>query len=227
MSSYKETYETWMGFHSKQSRGERKRRLEKGCGPAEMLFLENVWWPAVGNLEYLAPEFEMDDFQDGKRFFDFAYLRPPYRIGIEIDGYGPHWRDASRWQFADHIMRQNHLVVDGWKVIRFSYDDVKEKPRRCQQVVQQFLGKWFGNPTISEGKRLSPYEKEIIRLGLRKQQPLTLANVTLHLSIGEKFARKLLRGLAESGIVQPVSGIKRVHAYRLVQAADELEAWLD
>lgn len=192
-----------------------------------MLFLESVWWPAVRNFEYLAPEFEVDDFRDGKRFIDFAYLRHSYRIGFEIDGYGPHWRDANRWQFADHLMRQNHLVVDGWKIIRFSYDDLKEKPRHCQQLVHQFLGKWFSHPVISEGKRLSPHEKEIVRFALRKQQPLTLSNVSLHLSVCDKYARKLLRGLADSGIVQPVSGTKRIHAYRLVQTADDLEAWLD
>ena len=77
----------------------------------------------------------MDDFKDGKRYLDFAYIRPGFRICIEIDGYGPHLKNSSRWQFSDSLERQNQLVIDGWTVLRFSYDQVKEKPRRCQQFV--------------------------------------------------------------------------------------------
>lgn len=105
----------------------------------------------MGNLEYLTPEFEMDDFQDGKRFIDFAYLRPPYRIGIEIDGYG-------LTGFSG-----------GWKIIRFSYDDVKEAETLPASSSAVF-GKMFGNPIIPQGKCLSPHEKEILRLALRKRQ---------------------------------------------------------
>ena len=76
---------------------------------------------------------------------DFAYIRPAIQICFEIDGYGPHLKNISRWQFSDNLERQNQLVIDGWTVIRFSYDQVKEKPRRCQQIVQQVIGRWLGD----------------------------------------------------------------------------------
>jgi very-short-patch-repair endonuclease len=47
----------------------------------------------------------------------------------------------SRQQFSDQLIRQNHLIIDGWKVLRFSLDDVKERPRMCEQLVQQFMGR--------------------------------------------------------------------------------------
>ncbi|MFC5470591.1 hypothetical protein ACFPPD_18010 [Cohnella suwonensis] len=73
---------------------------------------------------------------------DFAWMLPEAAIAIEIDGYGPHWCNADRWKFSDHLFRQNHLILDDWKVIRMSYDDIVEHPRKCQQLLLHTLGKW-------------------------------------------------------------------------------------
>ncbi|WP_245773165.1 endonuclease domain-containing protein [Paenibacillus catalpae] len=135
-------YDQWLTSQFASSGGERKRRLEEERH-AEDIFLKKVWWPAIGHLEHLHAEFEVNDYKDGPRFLDYAYLRKPYKICIEIDGYGPHHRDTDRRQFADNLMRQNHFILDGWTVIRFSYDDVKNKPRQCQQFIQQLFGKLF------------------------------------------------------------------------------------
>ncbi|WP_342779106.1 hypothetical protein [Paenibacillus hemerocallicola] len=117
---FESDYESFMRNHAHERDGERLRRLMDGHGHAERTFLERVWWPSVGSFDWLHPEYEVSDFKDGYRYLDFAYIRFPYRIGIEIDGYGPHLRDVSRTHFADQLMRQNHLVIDGWRVIRFS-----------------------------------------------------------------------------------------------------------
>ncbi|WP_252183434.1 hypothetical protein [Rossellomorea vietnamensis] len=73
------------------------------------------------HFRFLHPEYEINDFKDGKRYLDFAYIRPTMQICFEIDGYGPHLQKISRWQFSDSLERQNQLVIDGWTVIRFSY----------------------------------------------------------------------------------------------------------
>jgi hypothetical protein len=119
-------------MHLLERQGENKRRLEQGIGHAEKLFLEAVWYPAFHEMDGLYPEYEIADFRDGVRFLDFAYLKAGLRLAIEIDGYRAHSADLSRWQFSDSLMRQNHLILDGWKLLRFSYDDIKEKPRMCQ-----------------------------------------------------------------------------------------------
>ncbi|MCY9668100.1 hypothetical protein M5X11_24780 [Paenibacillus alginolyticus] len=136
-------------------------------------FLQQVWWPAVGTLEDLHPEYEVDDFKDGRRFIDFAYIRHPHQVAIEIDGYGTHCRDMTRWQHVDHINRQTYLVYDNWKVVRFVYDEVKEKPRHCQQRILHMMGIWFGREDGSLQVELDFREREVVRLALGEGKPIT------------------------------------------------------
>jgi len=209
-----------MQKHAGGRLGERLRRLQEGHGHAERRFLELVWWPATGSLDHLYPEYEVYDFKDGTRYLDFAYLRFPLHICIEIDSYGPHSKDLSRWQFADQLMRQNHLVMDGWRIIRFSYDDVTEKPRRCQQLIQQFLGLWFAGE--KQQTFLSPKEQQIVRFLIQKQKPLTPLDVSGHIGITDRHARTLLQRLVEAKVLLPASGDRRIRSYKLNPEAKHL-----
>ncbi|QHW33658.1 hypothetical protein GZH47_24575 [Paenibacillus rhizovicinus] len=141
---FETAYERMMEKALADSSSERKRRLLEKA-QAEKTMLANVWWPAVGHLDDLHPEYEMADFKGGTRFADYAYLPPlPFRLIVEIDGFGPHWRDVSRWKFADDLQRQNHLLIEGWNILRFAFDDINEKPRRCQRSLLMGLAKWGG-----------------------------------------------------------------------------------
>jgi very-short-patch-repair endonuclease len=140
--NFEKEYAAFMQKHHKIRKGERARRLLEGHRHAEKLFLEQVWWPAFGHFENLHPEYEVSDFRDGNRYIDFAYIKHSLRVAIEIDGFGPHAAQISRNQFSDHRIRQNHLTIDGWRILRFSYDDVSDKPRMCEQMLQQFMGRW-------------------------------------------------------------------------------------
>ena len=187
---FEKEYQAFMNAHSQERKGERLRRLQEGHNQAEKLFLKQVWWPSFYHFRYLHPEFEIDDFKDGKRYLDFAYIRPAIRICFEVDGYGPHLKNISRWQFSDSLERQNQLVIDGWTVIRFSYDQVKEKPRRCQQVVQQVIGRWLGDEL--DQNTLSYAEKEVIRLAIRKGKAISPIEVEKYMKISDKTVKKLL-----------------------------------
>lgn len=213
--SFETAYNVFMNEHKKQRRGERLRRLAEGHGYAEKLFLEQVWWPAFGHFENLHPEYEISDFRDGIRFLDFAYLRDPLHLAIEIDGYGPHSQKISRSQFSDQLMRQNHLVIDGWRVLRFSFDDVNERPRMCAQLIQQFMGRWFGGNTVKAG-HLSCEEKDVLRLAVRLNRKLTPKDVCEWLDVGQQKARKLLHGLLEKSLLKPGGrGSRRIYCYEL------------
>ncbi|WP_240689486.1 hypothetical protein [Ammoniphilus sp. YIM 78166] len=100
--NFEEQYARFLSDHQAARKGERLRRLNEGHASAEKLFLETVWWPLFHHFQYLHPEYEVDDFKDGKRYLDFAYLRQGIKICFEVDGYGPHLKNISRWQFADH-----------------------------------------------------------------------------------------------------------------------------
>lgn len=210
---FDEEYQSFLDGHLQVRSGERLRRLKEGHGKAEMLFLQKVWWPQFQDFQYLHPEYEVNDYKDGKRFLDFAYIRQSIRICFEIDGFGPHLKDVSRWQFADQLARQNQLVIDGWSVIRFSYDHVVEKPRWCQQVTQLIVGKMVGE----EWKQvpLTCLEKESIRLALRKGVAITPGEAESLLHLSDKPVRRILAELVRKGILLPASGKIRITSYRL------------
>lgn len=210
---FEKEYQTFLNTHIQARTGERLRRLQEGHNQAEELFLKQVWWPLFHQFEYLHPEYEIDDFKDGKRYLDFAYIRPAIRICFEIDGFGPHMKNISRWQFSDNLERQNQLIIDGWTVIRFSYDQVKEKPRQCQQIVQQVIGQWLGDELTHPA--LSIFEKEVLRLAIRKGGPVSPSEVQTHLNLSDKPVKKVLTLLVQKKMLVPTSGGKRIHSYRL------------
>jgi len=207
-------YERWLEAHSGSRKNEDLRRLQEGHGHAEELFIRQVWLPAVGHLDHLIPEYAVTDFRDGVRYLDFAYIRAPYCICLEIDGYGPHSRDLSRWQFADQLTRQNHLILDGWKVLRFSYDEVKEKPRRCQQLIQQMLGQWF-QADLPETDDVGLKEREILRKGAAREEPFSVSDACEWIQADSKTVRGLLKSLITAGLLEPASGTRRITRYRL------------
>jgi very-short-patch-repair endonuclease len=212
---FEEVYQGFLTDHILRRNGECRRRLQEGMGNAEKMFLKQVWWPLFHHFHHLHPEFEVNDFKDGKRYLDFAYLRAKVQICFEIDGYGPHLRNISRWQFSDSLERQNQLVIDGWTIIRFSYDQIMDQPRRCQQIIQQVIGKQLGEEL--EYLPLTFLEKEILRFAFRKEAPITPAEVEQLLSVSTKPAKKALAGLVQKGILRPASGSQRIRAYRIME----------
>lgn len=214
---FEESHKKFIEEHivQRKNNGEGLRRLVEGHGHAEKLFLEKVWWPAFGDFDHLHPEFEVHDFKDGFRYIDFAYIRTYVQLAVEIDGFGPHWRNISRWQFSDHCRRQNDLILDGWKLLRFSYDDIKDHPRACQQVIQQFMGKWMGTEKLDQYSNISWLEKAIILFVMNLDRPITAKDLSDHMNIGNKTARKWLRQLTEKKWLVPAAGRERIHSYQL------------
>ncbi|GAB2695336.1 DNA-binding response regulator [Paenibacillus thermoaerophilus] len=211
-------YEEWLARHLEMRSGERRRRLMEGHSHAERMFAQQVWWPVLRSFDDLHPEYEVKDYKDGSRYLDFAFLRPPYDVAIEIDGYGPHARDMSRRQFSDQLSRQNQLILDDWKVLRFSYDDIAERPRQCQQVIQQMLGKWYGVGSSALPLR----EREVIRRARRLNRPFAVAEVCQWLGVEQQTARKILKELLANGYVSADPELKRIRRYRLGGAAESL-----
>lgn len=203
-------YTEFLRYHASRRSGERLRRLREGHGHAERLFLQNVWWPAFEHFEHLHPEYEVADFRDGHRFLDFAFIHPAVRLAIEVDGYGPHVAQLSRRQFEDQLVRQNHLVIDGWEVLRFPYDMVERAPRQCQQMVQQFMGRRLGAPGSGE---LSVYGEAVVRLAQTASRPITPGEVRALLRVGKRKARELLRELVREGWLKPAGGRERIRSY--------------
>lgn len=213
---FEQAYELWMMEQMKQRSGEALRRLKEGHAHAEKRFVQKVWWQAIGHFNGLHAEYEVYDYRNGTRYIDFAYIRPPYKVAIEIDGYGAHSRDTDRRKFADDRFRQNELVLDGWHVFRFSYDAIEEKSRQCQQHIQQMLGKLSGDSSeLLNELKLPMRHREMVRIAVRSQHPITPAEAAAKLQCSDKQARVILKALAAHNIVLPVSGTKRIRSYRI------------
>lgn len=205
-------YKSFIEYHLARRQGEARRRLEKGLGHAELAFLEKVWWPAFYQLQNLHPEFELVDFDGRRRFLDFAYLYAGIKLALEIDGYGPHLTNLDRWQFTNQLRRQNHLILDGWSVLRFSFDEVQDQPRQCQRVLQQFFGR---QRSFEQLDGLSFLERSVVQLALRADGPITPVEVRSRLEIGRYKASQVLQSLVAQGWLEPASGSRRIRSYRL------------
>lgn len=214
-SRFEASYVALLEKNMKDSKGERKRKLQKGLEHAQRLFLLNVWWPAFGHFLNLSPEFEIRDFKDGWRYLDFAWFIAGVKIAIEIDGFGPHLRNIDRWKFADNLNRQNHLTLDDWKVLRFSFDEVVEQPRRCQQLLLQAMGKW-GNSTPTHLFASNPIERAIIACSQSLTKPFTPTEAATILGWKNSTIARHMKELSRQGVLLPVSsGTQRIRHYIL------------
>lgn len=195
------------------------QRLADGLGKAESLFLRRVWWPAYGHFDNLHPEYEVDDFKDRHRYIDFAYILPAFKIAIEIDGIDSHWRSISQEQFTDHCQRQNDLVIDGWNVLRFTYDQVERNPRACQQTIALLIGKLSGEAR-GRMEELSVLDRAIIHAATLTDHPLVPEQVARDCRVSQRTASRHLHDLAERDWLKPLSGSRRFSAYRLHPSHD-------
>lgn len=211
---FQTAYEAFILCHARQRTGQAAERIRGGLQHAEKTFLECVWWAVFHNFDGLYPEYEVQDFQDGYRYLDFAYIQPHFKIAIEIDGLGPHWKNISGIEFADHWRRQNHLLIDQWKVLRFGYYDVEKRPRGCQQTIQQLLGGLTGN-VGGALQTLDAVDREIVRLALGAGRPITVGDVNRHVNLARKASARHLKNLVQRNWLQVERGLSRVHSYRI------------
>jgi hypothetical protein len=203
MSQFEADYEIFLTQHIALSKGARRRRLEDGHGHGEQLFLEQVWWPAFGNLDGLHPEYEVYDFKDGRRYLDYAWFYGPVSLAIEIDGFKVHVKDLDQEKFSDQLTRQNDLVNDGWRILRFSYEAVRDRPRSCQQQISHFMGRWTGARrggdlgAIVDG--LNVNEREVLRAASRRGVPFGISETMQWLDVHRHTAVKVLTSLHTKG----------------------------
>lgn len=211
-----EAYRSFIRHHTRRRTGKDRERVKDGLGHAERLFLESIWWPTFAHFDGLHPEYRVLDYRDAARYIDFAYIQPNFRIAIEIDGAGTHWRYITDEQFSDHCLRQNHLVTDGWYVLRFAYRDVQHRPRLCQQTIQQLIGRLLNDANDSLST-LSSAERQIVRFvaGQGHARPVTPGEVALHLRVTNRTAIRHLKALVSQNWLAPSSGDARIRSYQL------------
>ena len=107
----------------------RQRGLGSRAGESE---LEEIFVRLCSTFGVPLPSFQHWIVVGGQwRKLDFAYVDE--KIAIEIDGYEFH---TSRTAFVDDRVRQNDLIAAGWRVLRFTYDQLVRHP---ETVIRQLL----------------------------------------------------------------------------------------
>jgi hypothetical protein len=86
----------------------------------------------------------------------------------------------------------------------------------CQQILQQFMGRWVNDKRNGEVSILTAEERDILRLALRDRGLVYPLDVATQLRISDKKARRLLHGLREKKLLEPAgTGTQRINFYRV------------
>ncbi|TFE26925.1 DNA-binding response regulator [Cohnella luojiensis] len=214
---FEEAYGHWLASQRRGRKGESLRKLDEDHGHAEKLFLQEAWWPAVGNLDYLFAEHEVANYRNSSYYLDLAYIRSPYKLDLEIDDFSSHAKNVTRRGFEYEKERQNQLIDEDWKVYRFSLDTLKERPLHCQQSVLRTLGRLYGGKSTAQtDSRLPLKQREILRMSIRLERPITPIEVCVQLGIGNRLARMILHELVEKELLENGGGgSMRTRNYRI------------
>ncbi|MBD2871316.1 hypothetical protein [Paenibacillus arenilitoris] len=213
MDSFEGMHQLFIEKHLSGRSGERKGRLMRGHRYAEKLWLEQVWWPLLGNFDNLHPEYEVYDWNRKSVFLDFAYITPFGRFGIECDGFQTHVKDMDREKFSYSLNRDTFLTGLGWRMLHFSVDDIKHQPEVCRTLLQLALG-----PHLIRGVHAgttSLIEKELLAFAWRLGRPVRSKDVCDEWRLDFRTAQKLLRALTDKGWLRPLAGGKTIRYYEL------------
>lgn len=214
---FEEDYSLFLSKHVGTGDAWTAARMQDGLGHSEVSFLRKVWWPAFHNFEWLHPEYPTLDYGNQQRFIDFAYLRGRLQVAIEIDGMGPHLKDIKQEQFLEHINRHNQLVIDGWTVIRFTTMQIETRPRECQRIVQQLIGR-LTNETTYSLREFDLVGRAIVQLVLQAAVAVTISDIVERLDISRSTALRRIRELVNAGWLEFAGQKARSSAYRLPEA---------
>ena len=98
----------------------------------EIQFVKKVLAPllTIEGLAIVQPQKQI-----GPYFADFA-IEGSAKFVLEIDGFG---KFQTRHDLDNFIERQNHIVCNGWKIIRFTYGQIMDTPERSIRVLSDVL----------------------------------------------------------------------------------------
>ncbi|MCS7464355.1 transcriptional regulator [Paenibacillus doosanensis] len=213
MSLFLKTYEEWLHQHIAKERNARRRELlERGLSHGTVAFLRSCWYPAVGNLDHLYPEWEIRDVHNSIRYLDLAYMPGGVKGCIEIQDYRSHARDIGVTRFKDLCKKHSMLALDDWTCLYVAYLSIMEEPEFCKQLVLAFIGKFISTPLSSD---LDWAEAETLRYARRVLHSFAAGDLAGHLRLSDRHTRRVLHGLVERNLLTVASGNQRYRTYKL------------
>jgi hypothetical protein len=204
----------WLNKQIDEERNPRRRELlQKGLGHGTTEFLKNIWYPAVGNLNHLYPEWEVRDYSNRFRYLDLAYMPSRTRGCIEIQDFKSHARDIEAWRFKDLCKKQAYLALDDWLFLPIAYLSITDEPEVCKHIVLTFLGKFVSTPLDPAHAWI---EAKTLRYARGIARPFTSHELASHINRSDRQTRRILKTLVDSSLLVVADDKQRYRTYQLV-----------
>jgi hypothetical protein len=99
--------------------------------------LEALLYKLVDSAHDLPPAERQHWEWDGTQWRRFDLAWPGARLLVEVDGWDTH---GTREAFQDDRQRDAMMVAMGWRVLRFTWDDVLKRPDYVLTIIRRALG---------------------------------------------------------------------------------------
>ena len=102
-----------------------KKRITQN---SEKLFVSEFLYPILGkkHIKYAIPQYPFIDSEGKNRRIDFVILKNNKKIALEINGELYHAEGIIPNEiFDDNLYRQNEILNAGYKLLRFSYNQLQ------------------------------------------------------------------------------------------------------
>ncbi len=107
-----------------------KKRITQN---SEKLFVSEFLYPILGkkNIKYVIPQYPFIDSEGKNRRIDFVILKNSKKIALEVNGELYHAEGViPNEMFDDNLYRQNEILNSGYKLLRFSYNQLQSSAWR-------------------------------------------------------------------------------------------------
>lgn len=110
---------------------------------SERLFVDDFLYPLLGaSIEHVIPQHPFLDSTGRSRRIDFAYTENGAKLALEVNGESYHAEGIIPDEtFDDNLFRQNEILNDGYKLVRFSYNQLQSPAWR--PIVKETLQRFF------------------------------------------------------------------------------------
>ena len=119
-----------------------KNEVYAGNSSAEEKFIQlfcDTFGPEKGQYVYL--QYPFVDIYGRHRSIDFALRSQLGKVAFEIDGNT--WHNPAKIsedKYTDDLLKQNSMVHEGWKVFRWTDQQLEKTPERVKDELVTFLG---------------------------------------------------------------------------------------
>lgn len=133
---------------------------------SEKLFIDEFMYPILGSqIEHVIPQYPFLDSTGRNRRIDFAYIGKTNRLALEVNGETYHAEGIIPGDmFDDNLFRQNEILQNGYKLLRFSYNQLQSPNWRpiVTDTLRSFIRQYAPELLSEHVLRPLPIQEEVL-----------------------------------------------------------------